>query len=124
MALGKALLASLEPAATVAILRARPLPQLTERTVTSLDALVGELELVRSHGVAVDVEEGEPDLCCVAARIATPPGHPLLALAVAVTPDRLRYRPEALAALVKGGARRASSIFLERSAARVPQVRI
>lgn len=111
MALGKALVADLDSPEARAYLRTWPLEQLTERTVTTIDGMLGELETVRSRGFAVDVEEGEPGLCCIAARIACPPDRPAAAIAVAVSPERLRAEPERLTRLVVSAARRASALL-------------
>lgn len=111
MALGKVLLAALDPSAALAVLRDRPLEPLTDRTVTSVDGFLDLLEDARTRGFAMDVEEGEPDLCCVAAPIVAPSRRERLAIAVATTPDRLRAHPQALAALAVAGARRASAIL-------------
>ncbi|WP_040796171.1 IclR family transcriptional regulator [Nocardia higoensis] len=65
-ALGKALLATLEPSIVDASLRER-LPQLTARTITERGELHRELRRVRRQGgVAVDSEESVDGLCCVA----------------------------------------------------------
>ncbi|HLS78118.1 MAG TPA: IclR family transcriptional regulator [Nocardia sp.] len=65
-ALGKAMLATLEPRLVDASLRER-LPQLTARTIADRAELHRELRRVRRQGgVAVDVEESVDGLCCVA----------------------------------------------------------
>jgi DNA-binding IclR family transcriptional regulator len=115
MALGKVLVASLEPGYAVALLRAHRLEPSTDRTVTELDRLLTELETVRTRGWAVDVEEGESGLCCLAARISVPLGVPALAISVAVSPDRLRIDHERLARLVIGAARRSAAILAQRN---------
>jgi DNA-binding IclR family transcriptional regulator len=111
MALGKVLLASLDPSIAVAVLRGRPLEPLTERTVTGLDSFFTELEAARSRGIALDVEEGEEGLCCVAARIRVPAGRPAAAVAVAVSPERLRFGPDRLIGMVANTARRSSALL-------------
>jgi DNA-binding IclR family transcriptional regulator len=117
MALGKVLLASLDPSIAVAVLRRRPLEPLTDRTVTGADALFAELETARTRGIALDVEEGEEGLCCVAARIRVPAGRPAAAVAVAVGPERMRAGPERLMSLVANTARRSSALLFEAHAA-------
>ncbi|MBF6353334.1 IclR family transcriptional regulator [Nocardia higoensis] len=65
-ALGKALLATLEPGIVDASLRER-LPQLTARTIVDRGELHRELHRVRRQGgVAVDIEESVEGLSCVA----------------------------------------------------------
>jgi DNA-binding IclR family transcriptional regulator len=65
-ALGKALLAELTEAETVALLP-QALPARTEHTITSRDVLLGELALVRTDGYATEHEEGTPGVACSAA---------------------------------------------------------
>jgi IclR family acetate operon transcriptional repressor len=68
-AAGKAMLAHLSAGAVGEIFAKEPLVQLTPRTVASLDALNEELEGVRRRGFAVDREEQEAGVGCVAAPI-------------------------------------------------------
>jgi DNA-binding IclR family transcriptional regulator len=79
--------------------------------VTGLDDFFAELETARTRGIALDVEEGEEGLCCVAARIRVPAGRPAAAVAVAVGPDRLRAERERLVSLVVSAARRSSALL-------------
>ncbi|MGK8524240.1 IclR family transcriptional regulator [Nocardia asteroides] len=68
-ALGKALLATLEPSIVEASLRDR-LPQLTSRTLADRTELHRELGRIRNRqGVAVDNEECVPGIACVAVPI-------------------------------------------------------
>lgn len=68
-ALGKALLAALEPSIVEASFRER-LPQLTARTIGETGELQRELARIRSRqGVAVDVEEAIAGISCVAVPI-------------------------------------------------------
>jgi IclR family acetate operon transcriptional repressor len=113
MALGKVLLASLDPSIAVAVLRGRPLEPLTDRTVTGADDFLAELETARTRGIALDIEEGEEGLCCVAARIRVPAGWPAAAVAVAVGPERMRSGPERLMSLVANTARRSSELLFD-----------
>ncbi|WP_067478024.1 IclR family transcriptional regulator [Nocardia amamiensis] len=68
-ALGKALLATLEPSIVEASFRDR-LPQLTARTIADRTELHRELGRIRNRqGVAVDNEESVPGIACVAVPI-------------------------------------------------------
>ncbi|HEX8941198.1 MAG TPA: IclR family transcriptional regulator [Candidatus Limnocylindrales bacterium] len=111
MAVGKALMARADPARAVALLRAQRLERLTDRTVTDVGRLLDELEVVRSRGWAVDNEEGERGLCCVAARIQVPADRPVAAISLAVTPGRLRTEPSRLVELVTSAARRSALLL-------------
>lgn len=65
---GKALLAFLPPSVVESVVE-RPLEARTEKTITSLDELHRELELVRQRGYAFDEEENELGVRAVAAPI-------------------------------------------------------
>ena len=62
--MGKALLAQLDQAA-LAVALERPRDVRTMHTLTSADALLGELEKVRVAGVAIDDEENELGVRCI-----------------------------------------------------------
>lgn len=68
-AVGKAMLSGMTAARVQSILNERGMRQFTRSTVTSLPHLHTELQLTRSRGFAVDQEERESGLRCVAAPI-------------------------------------------------------
>ncbi len=65
-AVGKALLAYQDPAAVRAFFSRSGLKRFTANTITSVDALLAELERVRECGYALDNAEHEEDVMCVA----------------------------------------------------------
>jgi IclR family acetate operon transcriptional repressor len=65
-AVGKVLLAGLPADQVAALLRRTGLPYRTERTITDPDVLLAELRRVRERGVAVDEEEQELGVRCIA----------------------------------------------------------
>lgn len=65
-ATGKALLAALDPAAAEDRLRGHTLPALSERSLTSVPALLADLEATRRRGYAIDDEEATPGIVCLA----------------------------------------------------------
>jgi len=90
---GKALLAGLDPRRVRTILARTGLPARTNRTITSIEALEQHLAAVRARGYAVDLEEDQEGVCCVAAAIPDPAG-PRAALVIAgpayrITPELL-----------------------------------
>jgi DNA-binding IclR family transcriptional regulator len=92
-ALGKAMLATLDPAVADAVSRTR-LPRLTPRTLCDPEALHRELAQARMRqGVAIDREEAVTGIACVAAplrgRGATPAALSLSGRADAMSFDRL-----------------------------------
>ncbi|CAM3724697.1 IclR family transcriptional regulator [Alicyclobacillus pomorum] len=67
--LGKAILAFLPRQETLNIIERYGLPKLTDYTITDKDVLLESLQETRKTGFAVDVEENELGICCVAAPI-------------------------------------------------------
>jgi DNA-binding IclR family transcriptional regulator len=93
-ALGRAILAYSQPAVIDAAL-AGPLPARTPRTLTSRVAVMRELTAVPERGWAVEREEGNIGVSCVASPIFGPLGEVAAALSVTgpsqlVRPDRMR----------------------------------
>ncbi len=92
---GKAILATLPPEA-VAEIWAHSSPQkLTDRTVTDLARLQAQLDQVRANGYAVDDEENELGVRCVAVAIPGSDGRADTAFSISgltpyMTPERLR----------------------------------
>ncbi|RAY14971.1 IclR family transcriptional regulator [Actinomadura craniellae] len=70
---GKALLAQLPDDAVRALVARTGMPAGTPRTLTDPDALLAELAVIRSRGYALDDEEQEPGVRCVAVAL---PGSP------------------------------------------------
>ena len=66
---GKALLAFSPPGVVTALLQARGLPRRTPHTITDEETLREELALIRERGYAIDNEEMEVGLSCVAAPV-------------------------------------------------------
>jgi len=111
MSLGKVLVAVMPPPAAIATVRSWRMEPLTGRTITECRKFLEEVEVAHQRGYALDIEEGEEGLCCVAAPIRTPADRPSAAIAVAVDTDRLQFEPQRLVALVLGAARRASALL-------------
>lgn len=80
-AVGKALLAFDVDAAEEAV--RRPLLRFTHRTITEPEALSAELERIRRTGVALDDEEYQQGLACVAVPVLSRSGRAVAALSVA-----------------------------------------
>ena len=59
-----------------------PLPRLTKNTITSVTALIKELDLIRRRGYSVDDQEAIEGVRCVAVPIISPEGDLLAAMAV------------------------------------------
>ena len=67
-----------------------PLKRLTEKTITTRQQLLEELEKVRQSGIAMDEEEIEPGLSCIAAPILQLNGEPVLAISLSFPYGRIR----------------------------------
>jgi IclR family transcriptional regulator, KDG regulon repressor len=105
-ALGKALLAELEPGRLESILRRGPLAGLTGRTITDPEELMSHLQLCRERGYAVDDEEFEEGIICVAAPVRGYGGS--ASTAVSVSSPGFRTPPgrvDELGELVRSSAR-------------------
>ena len=79
---GKLILATYTEAELDRFLREKGLPRLTEHTITDTDALRAELERVRAQGYAVDDEECESGLRCVAVGLRDYTGRVMAGLSV------------------------------------------
>lgn len=100
-AVGKSMLAYLPSAEVSGILDRTRLVALTKNTLTSKEALIKQLEQVRENGFALDVEELEYGLICVAAPILNVQGRPIASLSCSgpkqrMTSDRLQMVSEVL----------------------------
>ncbi len=81
-AVGKCILAHLPPDELHGIIAVHGLPALTPATITDRARLDAELAVVRQRGYAVDDEENEPTIRCVAAPLFSPEGLPVGAVSV------------------------------------------
>jgi IclR family acetate operon transcriptional repressor len=68
-ALGKALLASMPDSEWRDVVSTAGLPPLTPHTITSMKQMTAEIKDIRARGFAIDREESEDELTCVAAAI-------------------------------------------------------
>jgi IclR family acetate operon transcriptional repressor len=93
---GKALLAQLPPDQARAILRRTNLVAHTPRTLTDLDSLLAAMVVIREQGYALDDEEQELGVRCVAVPI---PGSPT-PTAISVSGPSGRMTPETIAEIV------------------------
>lgn len=111
-ALGKVLLAYLPDAEVEALLARHGMRGFTANTITTPAALREALHRVRQEGYALDEEEIEQGLRCLAAPITDRSGRPSAALAISAPASRMT--PEAIGALlpqVKAAAARISRML-------------
>ncbi len=101
-AAGKAILAMLEADDVARIWDMSDKQALTEHTITSLDALSRELAVTRQRGYAIDDEENEAGLRCIAAAIRERTGRCRFAFSVSAPSTRMSdHRMAELAPLVR-----------------------
>lgn len=104
-ALGKALLA-FRPQDEIDRFLRRRLKSYTPRTLTAPDALLAEVAAIRARGYAVDDEEFEAGLKCIAASVRDHTGQVVASLGIAGAASRLpQARMSPLADLVRETAR-------------------
>lgn len=94
---GKAILAYRSWEEVAEILRREGMPVLTPKTITIPEGFRKELQRVRDRGCAYDLEEGVPELCCVAAPIQDHTGEVVASMSLSVPAYRFwdgeeRYR--------------------------------
>jgi len=88
-ALGKAILASMNPEKTQAILTNYEFITVTPKTITNSKDFLEELERVRKIGYAIDEEENELGGRCLAAPVFNNDGTPVAAVSISVPIQRL-----------------------------------
>ena len=81
-ALGKILLAYMSEEGRKKILEDRELPRLTENTITDKEELEKELNEVKEQGFALDREENERDVRCIAVPIMNYKGKVIAAISI------------------------------------------
>lgn len=86
--LGKAILAFSDGELLTAVLK-NPLTQRTPNSITTPEALINELQLIKSRGFAIDNEENEISIRCVGAPIFDYTGAPIAAISVSVPRTRM-----------------------------------
>ncbi|MET1032087.1 IclR family transcriptional regulator [Domibacillus tundrae] len=96
---GKAILAHLPVTEVVDILDRKGLPIHTEHTITTKESFLKELAHVKKDGYALDLEENEPGIRCIAAPVFDHNGA--VAAAVSISGPTLRMTDERLVPLQK-----------------------
>jgi IclR family KDG regulon transcriptional repressor len=91
-ALGKVLLSFMQPEQVQDFLKNRELERLTENSITSRQELLAQLESIRVRGYALDLEETEIGICCVAAPIKQGDGHVVAAISVSGPATRMKMK--------------------------------
>ncbi|BDG60511.1 IclR family transcriptional regulator [Caldinitratiruptor microaerophilus] len=103
LAVGKILLAHLSDTALHTYIRLLGLRGFTPRTITDPERLRAELARVRRTGLAVDREEYQEGICCLAAPVLARDGGETVAgaMGIAVTPRRFQVEGRRLAGILR-----------------------
>lgn len=91
-ALGKTLLAGLDSAVAARLIFATDWPKMTDNTIIEPELLLNEVGTVRERGYAVDHEEIEEGLVCLAAPITDDAGATCAALSISGPSSRINRR--------------------------------
>ena len=111
-AIGKALLASLDPQEAARRLDGAELDKLTDHTIVSVPALLEELERTRERGYAVDDEEFAIGLRCIAVPIRDLDDKVVAAISVSMPTPRYSRKAAANArAALAGAAEKATAVL-------------
>ena len=103
--IGKAVLANLPPEEVRAIMARTGMPAVTPHTITDPDELLVHLEGVRRQGCAIDAEENEANIRCVAAAVIDHRGVTIGGLSISGLAFELdEDRTEQLMPVVRGAA--------------------
>jgi IclR family acetate operon transcriptional repressor len=103
--IGKALLAFFPPDRLDAWLKSQELTRYTDKTLTSRDALLRDLESIRTRGFSHDDEERNIGMRCIAAPVFDTFGEPVAGLSVSGPTSRMtRGSVEDVAKLVRAAA--------------------
>ena len=94
-ALGKAILSTMDDDEVRRLYADVPMTALTPHSITSLDRLLEQLAEVRSMGYAVEREESNENVCCVAIPLRNREGRAVYALSVWTTRSALWPRATA-----------------------------
>lgn len=116
---GKAMLAHLPEEALEKAMQRQSFHRFTAHTLSDRRALLAELQTIRSQGYALDREEHEPGIICIALPILTRAGRVMGA--VSVTSTTARTTLAALEALAPGIKETAASIAAKAESWRFPE---
>lgn len=117
-AFGKLMLARLEPDTAEDLLDHTGTPRITAGTVTDRRLLRRQLAQVRATGLAVEVDEFQPELSCMAAPVTDAAGRFVGAVAISMPTVLLRERRWSAERAVRLGAVRATRAVSLAAAAR------
>lgn len=99
---GKAILAGMEESSVRKIWKFSEICKYTDKTITDCEELIRELEITRKRGYAIDDEENELGVRCVAVALDDHHGKPRFAISISAPEIRMKdERLEELASILK-----------------------
>ena len=110
-ALGKTLLAALSEKSLENIIKEKGLPRFTDNSITDSNALKTELAQVRKRGHAIDHEEIEEGLKCVAAPLRDSRDEVLAAISISAPSERFNKETHSFTSKVTKTAREISNLI-------------
>lgn len=96
---GKAMLSEMEEKSVRKIWQYSDIKKYTDKTITDYDSLLRELENIRKRGFAIDDEENEPGVKCVALPINDFTGKP--GYAISISAPEMRMKEERMRELAR-----------------------
>jgi IclR family transcriptional regulator, KDG regulon repressor len=94
-AMGKAFLAAMDEKEAHELLMKEPLEQLTQKTITDVDALMDQLREIRRRGWALEDEENAENVCCVGVAVMDRDQKPAYALSISAPAFRMDEKTQA-----------------------------
>ncbi|WP_082534247.1 IclR family transcriptional regulator [Marmoricola sp. Leaf446] len=110
-ALGKILLANMEPEQRTLHLDPEPMPRFGPGTITGHDELARQLDVVADRGLAWEYGEFQAGATCVAAAVRAGNGVLLGSVAVSGTDERMAQDPASVEAALRATASRVSRFY-------------
>lgn len=89
-ALGKALLSGMTDDQIRRLYGQEKLKAYTPHTITDVETLLSQMETIRQDGYAVEREENEPNVCCVAVPLHNAAGEAVYAMSVSAPAFRMQ----------------------------------
>lgn len=105
---GKSILALLPKERVQSIWEQSEIKRFTPTTITTLDKMYAELQIIREQGYALDNEEHESGIGCVAAAIRSSSGNPIAAVSISSLIQRIKDQEAELSKMVMDVANNAS----------------
>ncbi len=115
-AFGKMMLAALPIGDVLSFCQANELTRFTEHTIETVEDLIPQLDLIRSTGIAVEIEEVAPGTACMAGAVTAPGGRLIGTIAVSLDVRQFHHKHPALEHAIHHATRQCSQILRDSEA--------